>query len=182
MSIGLGIRSVYKSVMSVMLSLPSGLAGARPGYRDEKDRGDLICRRGRHPAVYRGTGHVTGGVHKGHVSEVVTSEPEKKVLETSSEMEAGEGEEKNIPGPVGLLLASCQDSAVDPLPPLRGLPGPDRGILDSLFLPVCLTCWEQCLDLVAPSDPTGKQGGEEGGDPEPDSDVGSSHSPSFSVT
>lgn len=75
--------------MSVTLSLPSGQAGAGPGYRDEKDRGDLVPRRGQDPVVYKDTGHVTEGVHQGHLSEVVTSESEKKVLETSSEMEAG---------------------------------------------------------------------------------------------
>lgn len=111
MSICLGVGSVYKSVTSVMLSLPSGQAGAGPRYRGEKDKGDLVPRRGQDPVVCRGTGHVPVGVHRGHLSGAVTSEPEKKVLETSGEREAGEREERNVLGPVRLLLASCQDGA-----------------------------------------------------------------------
>lgn len=83
MSLCPGVRSVYKSSTSVTLSLPSGQAGAGPGYRGEKDRGDLAPGRGQDPVVCTGTGRVTVGVHKGHLSEAVTSEPEQKVLETS---------------------------------------------------------------------------------------------------
>lgn len=81
MSVCLGINSVCKFIMYVMLPLPSGWAG--PGYMDEKGRGGLVLRRGQDPLVYQGTGSINVGVQKGHLCEAVTSEPEKKMLETS---------------------------------------------------------------------------------------------------
>lgn len=99
MSVCLGINSGCKFIMCVMLPLPSGWAG--PGYIDEEGRGGLVLRKGQDPVVYQGTGSINVGVRKGHLCEEVISEPEKKILETSGEIEDEEGEGENIPGPQG---------------------------------------------------------------------------------
>lgn len=62
-------------------------------------------RRGQNPIVSKGANCVNAGVQKVHHCEQVTSEPEKKVLETGREMKAVEGEKKTIPGFKGLLLS-----------------------------------------------------------------------------
>lgn len=82
---------------TVVPALWSGWAG--PGHRDEKDGIGFVPRRGQDPLVYQGTGKVNVGVLKGYLCEEMTSEPEKKMLETGGEIEAGEGEGENILGP-----------------------------------------------------------------------------------
>ena len=45
-------------------------------------------------------------VQKGHLCQEVTSEPDKKLLETSREMEAGEAKGENILDSTGLCLSN----------------------------------------------------------------------------
>lgn len=75
--------------------------------RDEQDKKATSPGEGRNPVFSKGSGCVSAGVQKGPHREQVTSEPEKKVLETR---EIGEEEEKTIPGCEGLLLSRCRES------------------------------------------------------------------------
>lgn len=93
------------------MPLPCGQASSGLGCKDGRDRGGLVPRRSQDPGVSKATHSINVGIQKDNHCKEVTSEPEKKVLETRREMEAGEGEGKNTQVSRGLPLAGCQDSA-----------------------------------------------------------------------